>query len=244
MTLFKNHVKVERNVFILTVFTFIVASIGTIIEIFPLFIEEVALEKVEGMRPFTPLELAGFEIYRREGCFGCHSQQIRALRDEVERYGHYSLAAESMYDYPFQWGSKRTGPDLARVGGKYSDEWHVQHMIAPQSVVPQSIMPRYKYLHETLLSSVTLQTRMKTLKYLGVPYTDTDISNFLEDIDIQLSKNDDSQAIEDFLKRYPSTSIRKFNNKTSEITEMDALVAYLQSLGNKVDLKTNRGRDW
>lgn len=240
----QNHSKIEKNLFLLIVFTFIVASIGAIVEIFPLFIKEAVIEKVEGMRPSTPLELAGFDIYKREGCYGCHSQQIRALRDEVERYGHYSLAAESMYDHPFQWGSKRTGPDLARVGGKYSDDWHVEHLIHPQALVPESIMPRYKFLNETKLNYSAIHQEMTILKRLDVPYSQEAIDNFEQDIMIQLAKNEDPNFIEGFQKRYPKAFMRKFNKKTDEITELDALVAYLQSLGNRVDLKTNKGRDW
>lgn len=242
--MFKNHAIIEKNLFLLVVLSFIVTSIGGIVEIFPLFIKEVAIEKVQGMRPHTPLELAGFNIYKREGCYGCHSQQIRALRDEVERYGHYSLAAESMYDHPFAWGSKRTGPDLARVGGKYSDDWHVEHLIHPQALVPESIMPRYKFLNETILNTQDLVTRMKILRMVGDPYSDADITNAEEDINIQLALNSDQAKLADFQKRYPNTFIRKFNRKSDHITEMDALVAYLQSLGNRVDLKTNKGRDW
>ncbi len=242
--MFKNHAKIEKNLFLLVVLSFIVTAIGGIVEIFPLFIKEVSIEKVQGMRPHTPLELAGFNIYKREGCYGCHSQQIRALRDEVERYGHYSLAAESMYDHPFAWGSKRTGPDLARVGGKYSDDWHVEHLIHPQALVPESIMPRYKFLNETILNTQDIPTRMKILKMVGDPYSDTDIANAEEDINIQLTLNSDQAKLADFQKRYPNTFVRKFNRKSDNITEMDALVAYLQSLGNRVDLKTNKGRDW
>ena len=144
-----SHGILERHSILLTVAILIVVAIGGLIEIAPLFWLSSTIEKVEGMRPYTPLELAGRDIYRREGCYNCHSQMVRALRDEVERYGHYSLAAESMYDHPFQWGSKRTGPDLARVGGRYSDEWHVQHLIDPRSVVPESVMPKYGFLAET-----------------------------------------------------------------------------------------------
>lgn len=242
--MFSEHHKLEKNLFLLLVFMVIVSSIGAIVEIFPLFIKEVAIEKVEGMRPHTPLELAGMEIYKREGCYGCHSQQIRALRDEVERYGHYSLAAESMYDHPFLWGSKRTGPDLARVGGKYSDEWHVQHLIAPRSLVPESIMPNYKFLADAKLDLSDMQKRLKVLRFLGVPYSDQDIEEFQKDIKIQLGMITGQDDITSFSKRYPKTVIRKFNARSEEITEMDALVAYMQALGNKVDLKTNRGRDW
>jgi len=242
--MFQNHSVIEKNLLLLVVLSFIVTAIGGIVEIFPLFIKEVAIEKVQGMRPHTPLELAGFGIYKREGCYGCHSQQIRALRDEVERYGHYSLAAESMYDNPFMWGSKRTGPDLARVGGKYSDDWQVEHLIHPQALVPESIMPRYKFLSETLLNTELIVSTMKALEAVGTPYTATDIANANEDINIQLGLNSDPAKLADFQKRYPNTFVRKFNRKTERITEMDALVAYLQSLGNRVDLKTNKGRDW
>jgi cytochrome c oxidase cbb3-type subunit 2 len=240
----ENHSKLEKNLFLLLVFMVIVASIGTIIEIFPLFIKEISIEKVDGMRPHTPLELAGMEIYKREGCYTCHSQQIRALRDEVERYGHYSLAAESMYDYPFLWGSKRTGPDLARVGGKYSDDWHAQHLIAPRSLVPESIMPNYKFLAHDLLDLSDMHDRLVILKLLGVPYSEEDIEKFEEDIKIQLGLITDQEKIDSFLKRYPKAFIRKFYEKSGDVTEMDAMVGYLQALGNKVDLKTNRGRDW
>lgn len=242
--MFENHAKIERHVGIMLVLMFIVVSIGGIVEIFPLFIKEIAIEKVEGMRPHTPLELSGFNIYKREGCYGCHSQQIRVLRDEVERYGHYSLAAESMYDHPFAWGSKRTGPDLARVGGKYSDDWHVEHLIHPQSLVPESIMPRYKFLNEKKLDITDLAQRMSILKFVGDPYSDDDIAKYEQDIKVQLGIDTDAEHLADFQQRYPKTFIRKFNTKSSEVTEMDALVAYLQSLGNRVDLKTNQGRDW
>lgn len=242
--MFEGHSKIEKNLFILLVLMVVVSSIGAIVEIFPLFIKEVSIEKVEGMRPHTPLELAGMEIYKREGCYGCHSQQIRALRDEVERYGHYSLAAESMYDHPFLWGSKRTGPDLARVGGKYSDEWQVEHLIAPRSLVPESLMPNYKFLAHTPLDLSDMHNRLVILKLLGVPYSDEDVNNFEEDIKIQLGLITDQAKLESFSKRYPKTFVRKFHEKSADITEMDAIVAYLQALGNKVDLKTNRGRDW
>lgn len=239
-----NHKTIEKNVFTMLVLTFIVASIGGIVEIFPLFIKEIAIEKVEGMRPHTPLELAGFRVYKREGCYGCHSQQVRVLRDEVERYGHYSLAAESMYDHPFQWGSKRTGPDLARVGEKYSDDWHVEHLIHPQSLVPESIMPRYAFLADREVDINEVGQLIATYKFIGTPYSDKDIESFVEDIYIQLSMETDIDKITDFQTRYPKTVLRKFNAKTDKVTEMDALVAYLQSLGNRVNLKTNKGRDW
>jgi cytochrome c oxidase cbb3-type subunit 2 len=239
-----NHGKIERNVFLLMVLTLLVASVGGIVQIFPLFIKEVSIEKVEGMRPNTPLELAGFDLFKREGCYNCHSQQVRYLRDEVERYGHYSLAAESMYDFPFQWGSKRTGPDLARVGGKYTDDWHIPHLINPRSVVPESIMPSYPWFARNPLDTGNILAEMKILKMLGVPYSDEDIANWEEDIKIQLALIDDSAKVESFQKRYPNATIRKFNNKSADITEMDAIVGYLQGIGNRVNFKTNQGRDW
>ncbi|MFI4955384.1 MAG: cytochrome-c oxidase, cbb3-type subunit II [Gammaproteobacteria bacterium] len=239
-----NHGTIEKNLFILLVLMMIVTSIGGIVEIFPLFIKDITIERVQGMRPHTPLELEGFRIYKREGCYGCHSQQIRALRDEVERYGHYSLAAESMYDHPFAWGSKRTGPDLARVGGKYSDDWHVEHLIHPQSLVPESIMPSYRFISIRPLNTSDLPHLMKAHKLAGDPYTDEDIQKYAADVLIQDGINQDATAIADFQKRYPNAFVRKFNRKSEELTEMDALVAYLQSLGNRVDFKTNKGRDW
>ncbi|MBS0236188.1 MAG: cytochrome-c oxidase, cbb3-type subunit II [Proteobacteria bacterium] len=242
--MFEGHQKIERNLFVLLVLTMVVAAIGGMVEILPLFKQEVAIERVEGLRAYTPLELAGFRIYKREGCYGCHSQQIRALRDEVERYGHYSLAAESMYDFPFMWGSKRTGPDLARVGGKYSDDWQVAHLIAPRSLVPESIMPHYPFLATATLDTYKVQRIMQINKMVGVPYTDEDIAIALQDIEVQLGMKEDAALVESFKKRYPNAVIRKFNKQSPIVTEMDALVAYLQSLGNRIDLKTNKGRDW
>ena len=239
------HSKIEKSIFILLILTVIVTSIGAIVQIFPLFKEEIALEKTEEMRPYTPLEFAGFMIYKREGCYGCHSQQIRRLADEIERYGHYSLAIESVYDFPFAWGSKRTGPDLARVGEKYSDEWHVQHLIDPRSLVPDSIMSRYPGLATNKLDYSDLQQQMKVLKAIGVPYSESQIMNAVDDIKLQLTLNTDSESLERFKKEYgENVPIRKFNKETNEITEMDAVVAYLQSLGNKIDLKTNKSRPW
>jgi len=239
-----DHGKIEKNLFTMVVLIVVAASVGAIIEIFPLFKKEVAIEKVEGMRPHTPLELAGFELYKREGCYNCHSQQIRYLRDEVERYGHYSLAAESMYDYPFQWGSKRTGPDLARVGGRYSDDWHIEHLINPRALVPESIMPGYPWFAKDSLDVSTIQRRLEIMQFLGTPYSEADIALWDQDIRVQLALEEDTAKVEDFQKRYPRATIRKFDNRTQEITEMDAIVGYLQSLGNRVDLKTNKGRDW
>ncbi|KIE04568.1 Cytochrome c oxidase, cbb3-type, subunit II [Candidatus Jidaibacter acanthamoeba] len=238
------HSKIEKNVFILLSLALITTMIGGMVEILPLFKKEIAIERVEGMRPHTPLELAGFNIYKREGCYNCHSQQIRYLRDEVERYGHYSLAAESMYDYPFIWGSKRTGPDLARIGGRYSDDWHVTHLIDPRSLVPESIMPSYPFLHTTKLDYSKISHEMKTMKMIGVPYTDQDIKNYENDIKIQTGIITEDKQIIDFQSRYNKAAVRKFDKEADNITELDALVAYLQAIGNKVDLKTNQGRNW
>lgn len=238
------HRKLEKNFFIMLCFIVAVTAIGGIMEILPLFKKEISTEIVQGMRPYTPLELAGFNIYKREGCYNCHSQQIRKVAEDVDRYGHYSLAAESAYDYPFAWGSKRTGPDLARIGEKYSDEWHVQHLYDPRSVVPQSIMPGYPFLLTDSLDTSELQRQMEILRMLGVPYTDDDIAKYSLDIHVQVGLEKDAAAISDFSKRYPGAKIRKFNIKSTKITDLDALIAHLQGLGNKVDLKTNKGVDW
>ena len=170
--LFRNHHLVETNAILLLVLSFIVVTIGGLVQIVPLFYLDNTIEKVEGMRPYSPLELAGRDIYVREGCYTCHSQMIRPMRDEVDRYGHYSLAAESMYDHPFQWGSKRTGPDLARVGGRYSDDWHVAHMHNPRDIVPESIMPAYPFLATTPISADRIGAVMAAHRATGVPYTD------------------------------------------------------------------------
>ena len=162
--------------------TILTVAIGGIVEVVPLFTIETTVEHVKGVRPYSPLELRGRDIYVREGCYLCHSQQIRALRDEVERYGHYSLAAESMYDHPFQWGSKRIGPDLARVGGKYSNDWHYAHLTNPQALVPESLMPRYAFLAETPLRTDDIEQRMRVNRMIGVPYTDDDIANAKADL--------------------------------------------------------------
>ena len=183
----------------------------------------------------TPLELAGRNIYVREGCYNCHSQMVRPLRDEVERYGHYSLAAESMYDHPFQWGSKRTGPDLARVGGKYSDDWHRDHLRNPRSVVPASIMPGYPFLETTLLSVNFIAEDLSVLATEGVPYSADMIVNALSDIKTQGSAED--QATAAFLKRYPKANIRDLGGNLGRLTEADALITYLQQLGTQVDFK-------
>lgn len=223
----------ERHTWLLSIGILIVVAIGGLIEIVPLFYLKSTIEKVEGMRPYSPLELAGRDIYIREGCYTCHSQMIRSLRDEVERYGHYSLAAESMYDHPFQWGSKRTGPDLARVGGKYSNDWHVAHMTNPRSVVPESIMPSYPWLAETELNTSDVKDRLKTQVAVGVPYTDEMVEKAVQDLKAQ--NNPDSDGAEDVMARYPKAVVANFDGNPEKLTELDAMVAYLQMLGTLVD---------
>jgi len=235
MSVFARHQVIEKNSVLLLIGILLVVAIGGMVEIAPLFYLKSTIEKVEGMRPYTPLELAGRNIYVREGCYLCHSQMIRSLRDEVERYGHYSLAAESMYDHPFQWGSKRTGPDLARVGGKYSDEWHVTHLSDPRSIVPQSVMPGYPFLAATDLDYGTIAAHLQTNRAVGVPYTDDQIDHAVADLRAQA--NPDDPAVADFKKRYPKAVARGFAGNPGRITEMDALVAYLQMLGTLVDFK-------
>jgi len=230
------HKFLEKNGIILTVAILIAVAIGGIVEIAPLFYLESTIEKVKGVRPYSPLELAGRNIYIREGCYVCHSQMIRPLRDEVERYGHYSLAAESMYDHPFQWGSKRTGPDLARVGGKYSDAWHVEHLVDPRAVVPESIMPPYKFLLDRELGYEQVESWLKANRTVGVPYTDEMVENAARDLRAQLDPlSDDYDAL---LARYPKAVVRDFDGDPRRITEMDALIAYLQMLGTLVDFST------
>ena len=230
------HTKLEKNSILTLVFVVIVVSIGGIIEVVPLFRMDTTIEKVEGMRPYTPLELMGQNIYIRENCNSCHSQQIRPLRDEVERYGHYSLAAESMYDHPFVWGSKRTGPDLARVGGKYSDEWHVAHLKNPRDVVPESIMPTYSFLENSEVDLTKIKKHLATLRMVGVPYTDEMIANAEKDAMAQANPDADSSGL---LARYgKKVNVRNFDGQKNLTSEMDALVAYLQALGSFVDFKT------
>ncbi len=235
MSITERHKKLERNVTLLGVAAFVAVAIGGIVEIAPLFWIDNTIEKVEGMRPYTPLEQAGRDIYIREGCYTCHSQMIRPFRDEVERYGHYSLAAESMYDHPFQWGSKRTGPDLARVGGRYSDEWHIQHLKDPRSVVPESVMPPYAFLADNDLEIGDPAARLTALKHLGVPYSAKDIAQAEADLKAQADPEADAG---DLAKRYPKAQIRDFDGDPSRITEMDAVVAYLQMLGTLVDVSS------
>lgn len=250
MSLMKRHGTVERHSLLLTVGILAVVSIGGLVEIAPLFYLENTIEKVQGMRPYTPLELKGRNIYIREGCYTCHSQMVRPLRDEVERYGHYSLAAESMYDHPFQWGSKRTGPDLARVGNKYSDEWHLDHLIDPRSVVPDSIMPPYAFLAEKKLKFDGIEDDLKALRLAGVPYTDDMIENAKADLVAQASPNMDYDAEDALVARYEAIAERKgtlkisdYDRNPDEITEMDALIAYLQMTGTLVDFSTYEAND-
>lgn len=195
----------EKNVFWLIIFILIVASVGGIVQIVPLFFQQSTTEPVSGLEPYTPLQLAGRDIYVREGCYNCHSQMIRPFRAETERYGHYSVAGEFVYDRPFQWGSKRTGPDLARVGGRYSDEWHRAHMINPRDVVPESIMPGYPWLADTPVDRDNIETKLRTLRTLGHPYTDEQIETAYESLDGR--------------------------------TELDAMIAYLQSLGTAIQTR-------
>jgi cytochrome c oxidase cbb3-type subunit 2 len=238
--MFIRHEWFEKNALLLLIGSLLTISIGGIVEIVPLFTIETTVEHVEGIRPYSPLELRGRDIYVREGCYLCHSQQIRTLRDEVERYGHYSIAAESMYDHPFQWGSKRIGPDLARVGNKYSNDWHYAHLKNAQSLVPESLMPHYAFLGETPLQIDDIQSRLRTLRTLGVPYTDDDIANAKADLVAQADPTADNAAL---VKRYPKANEASGNGQS--ITEADAVVAYLQMLGtlvNFADTNTERLR--
>src|SRR5262252_4164027 len=235
MSVWARHQIFEKNSIILVVGILLVIAIGGLVEITPLFYLKSTIEVVDGVRPYTPLELAGRNIYVREGCYLCHSQMIRPLRDEVERYGHFSLAAESMYDHPFQWGSKRTGPDLARVGAKYSDDWHVRHLTDPRAIVPQSVMPGYPWLAETEIDTAGIAANLRTLRAVGVPYTDDQIKN--AEADLRAQADPDNAGNDGFAKRYPKAVARNFDGKGGAPTEMDALIAYLQMLGTLVDFK-------
>lgn len=249
MGILDKHKVIETNATLLLVLSFLVVTIGGLVQIVPLFYLENTIEKVEGVRPYTPLELAGRDIYIREGCYVCHSQMIRPMRDEVERYGHYSLAAESKYDHPFQWGSKRTGPDLARVGNRYSDEWHVDHLIAPKSVVPESVMPPYAFLMDRDLDGRHIADSLRANRSVGVPYTAEMIANAQADFRAQANPDADPSGL---LDRYtgrqempdgevmifpPTLNQRNFDGQR-QVTEMDALIAYLQVLGTMVDFST------
>jgi len=229
----EKHAILEKNSILLVVGILITVAIGGLVEIAPLFYLESTIEKVKGVRPYTPLELVGRNIYIREGCYNCHSQQVRPLRDEVERYGHYSLAAESMYDHPFQWGSKRTGPDLARVGDKYSDAWHLEHLVDPRSVVPESVMPGYPFLLEARVRDDDIADHLATNRIVGVPYTDEMIEQAAADLRAQADP--DSDGADAVAERYPGAVVRDFDGQPGAPTEMDALIAYLQVLGTMVD---------
>jgi cytochrome c oxidase cbb3-type subunit 2 len=230
------HQVLEKSSILLLVAMLITVAIGGLVEIAPLFWLGSTIEKVSGMRPYSPLELAGRDIYIREGCYVCHSQMIRSLRDEVERYGHYSLAAESMYDHPFQWGSKRTGPDLARVGGKYSDEWHKAHMTDPRSIVPESVMPGYPHLGRRALDYDNIAENMTALRVTSVPYSDEMIASAKSDLETQADPN--AKELQAFLARYPKAQVRQFDGDPGYISELDALIAYMQMLGTLVDFAT------
>lgn len=229
------HQVLEKNSILLLIGILIVVSIGGLVEILPLFYLKSTIEKVGGVRPYTPLELAGFNIYVREGCYNCHTQMIRSLRDEAERYGHYSLAAESMYDHPFQWGSERHGPDLARIGGKYSDGWHSDHLRNPRAVVPGSIMPSYPWLERTPLDATHIAEHMETLAMEGVPYTKEMIADAQADLRAQGTANGPNAV--GLTKRYPDAIVRDFGADKGELTEADALITYLQQLGTHVNFK-------
>jgi cytochrome c oxidase cbb3-type subunit 2 len=235
MNLNFKHEWIETNIGLMAVLTMLAISVGGLVEIAPLFFIDKTIEKVEGVRPYTPLEQRGRDIYIREGCYTCHSQMIRPFRDEKLRYGHYSLAAESQYDHPFQWGSKRTGPDLARLGGKYSNEWHVQHLIAPRSMVPESVMPNYPWLLTTKLDISDVAGRMKALRKVGVPYSltqaefDANVEKFGETVAKQLHIADAQKNLVE------QANFGNYDGDRSGISEMDALVAYLQVLGTMVD---------
>ncbi|MBU0724052.1 MAG: cytochrome-c oxidase, cbb3-type subunit II [Alphaproteobacteria bacterium] len=236
-----SHARIEKNGMLMLVLILLTISVGGIVEIVPLFTIETTIERVKGVRPYTPLEQVGRNIYIREGCYTCHSQQIRPFRDEVERYGHYSLAAESMYDHPFQWGSKRTGPDLARVGGKYSNEWHVVHMIDPRAVVPESVMPPYAFLADKLVRQDDIAGHLTALRAVGVPYSDEMIANARADLLAQADPEADTDAL---MQRYPKAVTGAFDGDPKRLTEMDALIAYMQMLGTLVDFSAHGLEDF
>ncbi len=225
-----NHATIEKNAFLMLILTVVTVAIGGLVEILPLFTIETTVEHVKGVRPYTPLELMGRNVYVREGCYVCHSQQIRALKDEVERYGHYSLAAESMYDHPFQWGSKRNGPDVARVGGKYSNDWHYAHMVNPQALVPQSIMPAYAFLADRQIDPDVAERHLRANRTVGVPYTPEMIARAKADLLLQATPDADMTEL---LTRYPKAVA--VPGKGGRVTDLDALVAYLQVLGTMVN---------
>ena len=231
------HEWIETNIGLLLVLVMLAISVGGLVEIAPLFFIKGTIEKVDGVRPYTPLELRGRDIYQREGCYLCHSQMIRPFRDEALRYGHYSLAAESQYDHPFQWGSKRTGPDLARVGNKYSNEWHVAHLVSPRSMVPQSVMPNFPWLLTTELDTSDIAERMKALRAVGVPYSlnkaefDANVKKFGPQTAEMLNIADARKNL------IAQAQQENYDGDPSNVSEMDALVAYLQVLGTMVDFR-------
>ncbi|MCB1362585.1 MAG: cytochrome-c oxidase, cbb3-type subunit II [Rhodobacteraceae bacterium] len=229
------HYRLEKHSIGLTLAIIFAAGIGGFVEIAPLFTIKETVEDAPDMRTYTPLEQAGRDIYVREGCYLCHSQMIRTLADEVDRYGPYSLAVESKYDHPMLWGSKRTGPDIARLGGKYSDSWHVAHLIDPRAVVPESVMPQYAFLADTPLETASLPARLAALRAVGVPYSDAMIENAERDALGQARP--DSDDAEGVAERYgEATQIRRFAGRAGPVSEMDALVAYLQILGKLTDV--------
>jgi cytochrome c oxidase cbb3-type subunit 2 len=235
--MFGFHYRLERKTIGLVLGIIGVASIGGIVEIAPLFTIHQTVEDAPNMRLYTPLELAGRNIYIREGCYACHSQMIRTLRDEVDRYGPYSLAVESKYDHPMLWGSKRTGPDLARIGGKYTDDWQTAHLNNPRDVVPESVMPAYAWLKRTELRIDDLSNHLQAQRAVGVPYTDDMIANARADAYGQAAP--DSPDADGVTKRYgAATNVRAFDGNPGSVTEMDALVAYLQILGRLTDAAT------
>ena len=236
-----SHAKIERNVVLMAILILLTVSIGGLVEIIPLYTVETTIEKVKGVRPYSPLELTGRNIYIREGCYTCHSQMVRPFRDEVERYGPYSLAAESMYDHPFQWGSKRTGPDLARVGGKYSNEWQALHMADPRAVVPESVMPPYAFLADALIKTDDIAAHLETNRVVGVPYSDEMIAAAREDLEAQADPEADHDGL---LARYPKAMVGDLDGDPTRLTEMDAMVAYLQILGRMVDFTDYETEDF
>ncbi len=242
MAFLDKHKAIETHATLLMVLSLLVVSIGGLVQIVPLFYLENTIEKVEGVRPYTPLELTGRDIYIREGCYNCHSQMIRPMRDEVERYGHYSLAAESMYDHPFQWGSKRTGPDLARVGGRYSDEWHQDHFTNAKSVVPESVMPPYGFLFNREIDGKYIERVVKTHAMVGVPYTEDMVANARADFLAQVNPDGDSSGLQsrygaEAVPNGADVNVRNFDGQP-QLTEADALIAYMQVLGTMVDFST------
>ena len=228
-----SHEKIETSNFLMIVLILLVLLAGGVVEIVPLFFQKSTTEPIKGIQPYTALQLAGRDVYIREGCYNCHSQMIRPFRAETLRYGHYSVAGESVYDHPFQWGSKRTGPDLARVGGRYSDDWHAAHLRSPRAVVPASILPPYSFLDRSL-DYERVADHLRALRVVGVPYSDEMIANAKADLEAQARPDADATG---FNARYARARQGAFDGDAARITEMDALVAYLQMLGTLVDFR-------